>query len=278
MVTVILPDLEFTLAKSLIDPTINVIKEGDEYNQTDIIFNMSGKKLKDCMDLNYNLLWEENDFCNSLFKNAKPLSLKNKITVIISTYKRLELLKAAVLSILNGGYPNFEIIIVGDCCPVLDTIFFDDPRIKVYNMTTNSNDGGCTPKNFGISLVKQGWITYLDDDNYYLKHHLVYFYHKMCISEATYGISSIIMGKYNIICKEPKLYRVDTSCIIHKKELIDKYGKWKSHKEAGYYHDYELVSRWKTEPYFVTEKPTVWYNLKGSLNNPKVIYEYYGDQ
>jgi hypothetical protein len=88
----------------------------------------------------------------------------------------------------------------------------------------------------------------------------------------------MIMDKYRIVCKEPKLYRVDTSCIVHRKNLIDKYGKWKSHKDGGYSHDYELVSRWGSEPYFTTNECTMWYNPIGSLNNPKGIYEYYNDQ
>ena len=87
----------------------------------------------------------------------------------------------------------------------------------------------------------------------------------------------MIMGKYHIICKEPKRYRVDTSCIIHRKNLINKYGNWKTIQQ-DFTHDYELVSRWTSEPYFTTNECTMWYNLDGSANNAKAIYEYYGDQ
>jgi len=29
-----------------------------------------------------------------------------------------------------------------------------------------------------------------------------------------------------IVCSEPKLYRIDTSAILHKKSLLEKYGYW----------------------------------------------------
>jgi len=284
MIYIVLPDLEFenmsNLCRSMISAEIYSFSDFSKIKlEAPIIFNLSGKKLvRTCIEMDLNMLWEEPEFCKSLFENAKPLDNNNKISVIISTYKRQDLLQTAVFSILNQGYPNFEIVIVGDCCPTLDYTKFKDPRIRVENMVQNSNDGGCTPKNRGLELAKGNWISYLDDDNYYLRNHFLYFYERMCTTNAVYGFSSMIMGKYNIICKEPKLYRIDTSCVIHRKDLIEKYGNWKSHKEAGYSHDYEFVSRWSNEPYFATERCTMWYNLVGSYNNPKAIYEWYGDQ
>jgi len=221
--------------------------------------------------------WEYKELWNCIkIANDFP-----KITVIISTYKRLQDLTRAVKSILNQTYQNFHIIIVGDNCPVLKEFNITDQRITIVNLQENSNDLSATPKNHALYLIKDPntWVTYLDDDNYFLRDHLLwYWYNILQNKSAVYGLSSIIMDKYNIVFHEPKLYRVDTSCIIHKKFLIDKYGGW-DNKAGGYSHDWELVSRWVgREEYFVTKKCTVWYNLIGSKNAPEALYHWYGDQ
>ena len=282
MIHIVLPDIEFETLQRLchdMAPTAEIIKFSNniKYEKGDIIFNLTRNKLiYECITFDLDLLWEKPEFCKRIFNNAKPISKDNEITVIISTYKRQDMLNRAVLSILNQGYPNVKIVVIGDKCPTLNP--FSHPRVKTINLETNSNDGGCTPKNHGLTVADTEWITYLDDDNYFMPNHFLYIYERICSTESNYGLTSMIMGKYNIVCKEPKLYRVDTSCVVHRKSLVDKYGPWKSHKDAGYCHDFEFVSRWKDEPYFTTNECTMWYNLVGSFNNAKAIYEYYGDQ
>ena len=83
------------------------------------------------------------------------------------------------------------------------------------------------------------------------------------------------MGGYEIICKQPKLMRVDTSTFMHKFQLLN------AHSDVGYSHDYEIVSRWvsESEQWIATEKATMIYNMETqSLNNPRQIYLMYGDQ
>lgn len=211
-----------------------------------------------------------------------------KVSIVISTYKRKELLLRAINSCLNQTYQNFEIIIVGDNCPELENFMnneYNGPKEKIrwFNLYSNCNDGGTTPKNYALRMiVRTNLICYLDDDNIYTPEHLESLVQKFKDDrELKFAFSSMEMTNYKIICREPKHMRIDTSTFMHKKSLLYKYGYWKSHKEAGYAHDWELVSRWVSggEKWSATEKVTMIYNMETqSLNNPKVIYEVYNDQ
>lgn len=207
---------------------------------------------------------------------------QKKVSVIISTYNRPELLKRAINSVLNQTFKNFEIIVIGDKCPVLESTMqhYCDDRIIWWNLYKNYNDGGTTPKNYALRMcLTTSLVTYLDDDNYWEQNHLESLYSLFEKDKSlSYAFSSMVMGNYKIICTKPLLYRIDTSCIMHKQNLLNKYGYWRSHKEVGYSHDFEFVSRWSKEKYNYTSLPTMIYNLDGSLNNPEKIYNAYGDQ
>lgn len=213
-------------------------------------------------------------YCNIVYR-------KDLISIIIPTYKRKKELKRAIYSILDQTYQNFEICIVGDKCPDLDNTMLEytDNRIKWWNLTNNSNDSGATPRNYALKMMASGkYIAYLDDDDYWTKDHL-----ELCInifksnSNISYVFSSFQMGMYPIIAVEPKLYRISSSALIHKYDLLEKYGYWSCHL---YTHDWDLVSRWVTnkEIYGITKKITMIYEVNPRHVNAKGIYEAYGDQ
>lgn len=209
-----------------------------------------------------------------------------KVSIVISTYKRPELLDRAIKSIMSQIYQNFEIIVIGDACPLLNDFMNnykeDKTKIRWWNMKTNSNDGGTTPKNYALrSCVRTNLICYLDDDNIYTSNHLETLVNKFKEdSNISFAFSSFSMGKYDIICKIPKKYRIDTSTFMHRFSLLRKYGYWRSHKDVGYAHDHELVSRWVKggEKWAATESITMIYNMDaGTMNNAEMIY-LYGDR
>ena len=209
------------------------------------------------------------------------------VSIVISTYKRSELLIRAINSCLSQTYQKFEIIIVGDKCPELENTMnnFSGPKEKIrwWNLYSNSKDGGTTPKNYALrTCVRTNLVCYLDDDNIYTPTHLETLIDKFkSNSKLGFAFSSMEMGAYKIICKEPKKMRVDTSTFMHKRTLLDKYGYWRKHSDAGYCHDYEIVSRWVAgrESWAATEQVTMIYNMETqSLNNPRGIYLAYNDQ
>ena len=218
------------------------------------------------------------------------------ITVVISTFNRPQQLKKAIYSVLEQSHLHFEIVIIGDACESLaqtmmtlttELIESGDSaklrKIRWWNLDKNYNDGGTTPKNYALrSCIRTQWVSYLDDDNYWETNHLEelvssIWSHKYP-EKISYAFSSFVMDTYTIICTEPKLYRIDTSCLLHRHKLVFKYGYWKSPLEVGYAHDWEMVSRWTDEKYVASRKPTVIYNLENSHNNPQKIAEAYDDQ
>ena len=56
----------------------------------------------------------------------------------------------------------------------------------------------------------------------------------------------------------PRRGIVDTSAILHKRELIVKYGEWETIEAIGYFHDWVFVKKWLDgkEKYSVHSEPT----------------------
>jgi hypothetical protein len=207
---------------------------------------------------------------------------KNFVSIVIPTYNRAGLLKRAIDSALAQTYTNFEIIVVGDKCPVMSHLMesYHDTHIKWWNLEKNDKSGGTAPRNYALKMVALGkYIAYLDDDNYWLPNHLESL--MKCFEqrpEISYAFSSFYMGDQVIICNEPKRGRIDTSSIVHRVELLHKYGYWKRQDIVGYAHDWELVSRWKDEKYMASLLPTLMYNVETCGQDPTMVYNMYDDQ
>lgn len=96
------------------------------------------------------------------------------VTVIITTYKRSDMLETAIESVLNQTYQNLEIIVVDDNHP--DSIYRKNTERKMKKYLDNNkviyikhskNLNGASARNTGIKNSKGYYITYLDDDDTY---------------------------------------------------------------------------------------------------------------
>lgn len=63
---------------------------------------------------------------------------------------------------------------------------------------------------------------------------------------------------------EPAHGRVDTSCVLHRKSLLERSEWWTSRDEAGYAHDWEFLRRVidAGRTWVCTRKPTLLYNAE----------------
>ena len=96
------------------------------------------------------------------------MNRKPKISVIIPTFNRPELLKRSIKSVLNQSFQNFEIIVVDDglekrADKIIEKI--NDDRI-VY-IKHRKNKGVSVSRNNGVEISKGEFITFLDDDDEY---------------------------------------------------------------------------------------------------------------
>ena len=98
--------------------------------------------------------------------------MNNKISCIICTYNRSQLLKDAIESILQQDYPHWELIVVDDKSPddtetVMEEYLQKDDRIRYVK---NPKKGLTSARNCGISHATGDYIAFLDDDDISLPH------------------------------------------------------------------------------------------------------------
>lgn len=97
------------------------------------------------------------------------------VTVIIPTYQRkMDVLSRALKSVLYQTYKNIEILLIDDnkidsySLEVINLVEkLRDERIKIVK--NDNNIGGALSRNKGIQIAKGTYISFLDDDDFYLK-------------------------------------------------------------------------------------------------------------
>lgn len=88
------------------------------------------------------------------------MTSKPKISVIIPTYNRANILPQTIESVLNQTFENFELIIVDDASTdntvkVAKSFQEKGERIKIYELEENSG-GPAKPINAGINEARGG--------------------------------------------------------------------------------------------------------------------------
>lgn len=100
------------------------------------------------------------------------------VSVVMPTYGRPKFLINAIESILAQDYENYELIVVDDNSPESDTRietekvlqpFLKQYGSKVHYIKRETNGGGSLARNDGIFFSKGEYVTFLDDDDEYLK-------------------------------------------------------------------------------------------------------------
>jgi O-antigen biosynthesis protein len=98
---------------------------------------------------------------------SNQLELKNsKVSVIIPVFNDSKYIEAAINSVFNQTYNNYEIIIIDDGSTdnTRDLLkSFEDQILYVYQ----ENKGSAAARNFGIRLAKGELISFLDADDYW---------------------------------------------------------------------------------------------------------------
>ncbi len=97
--------------------------------------------------------------------------MQELITIIITTYKRSNLIERALKSVLNQTYKNLEIIVVDDNANEPEERRKTKEIIEKYDniiyIQNEKNLGGALSRNEGIYRAKGKFIAFLDDDDEY---------------------------------------------------------------------------------------------------------------
>lgn len=172
--------------------------------------------------------------------NSKPL-----ITTIIPTYRRPELLRRAIKSVLNQTYPYFQVCVYDNAsgdetAEVVAEFTKMDSRIKYH--CHPENIGALANFNYGMERVETPFFSFLSDDDILLPD----FYEKVLIGfekypEAIFSAVGCIFidhrGKASITEWEPGFYQPPDGLIamlknghptwtgiVFRKEVIEKVG------------------------------------------------------
>lgn len=189
----------------------------------------------------------------------KKVFLGPKISVVISTYKRKELLRKAVESIKRQDYLAKEIVVVGDNCPE----FQPPPGCVSLNLPENHGAGGAVPRNYALMLSGSTWVAYLDDDNQWKPDHLSSLMSGVMDASLEMGVSSMEVDGKALIFDVLEKGKCDTSCLVHRKDLVRRAGWWHDRNVDGYAHDWKFIERLGKEVagrVLMTKNPTVIYN------------------
>ncbi|MEA2572020.1 MAG: hypothetical protein QOI24_4021 [Acidobacteriota bacterium] len=112
-----------------------------------------------------------------------------RVSVVVATWNRSEVLKHAIRSVLASTFTDWEMIVVGDACTD-DTeervASFGDPRIRFVNLPRNSG-GQSAPNNHGITLARGDYVAFLNHDDFYLPDHLT-----ACVAELDRGEADLV--------------------------------------------------------------------------------------
>ena len=96
-----------------------------------------------------------------------------KVSVIIPSFKRPDLLERAIKSVLDQTFQDFEIIVVDDNAPgdikkqtrrIVES--FNDGKLRY--VSHERNKGNASARNTGIGLASGEYIAFLDDDDVFL--------------------------------------------------------------------------------------------------------------
>lgn len=100
--------------------------------------------------------------------------VKGLVSVVIPTYKRSDMLRRAIESILEQSYNNVECLVVNDNTPgdefsqilyKLIEKYRDNKRFHFLEQKVHKN--GAAARNVGIRAAKGEYIAFLDDDDYW---------------------------------------------------------------------------------------------------------------
>lgn len=105
---------------------------------------------------------------------TSAISSDIKLSVIIPTCNRNDTLPRAIYSVLNQGVSNMEIIVVNDSdSPLGHDILSLSEGLPILFTTNPGKHGAASTRNYGVSVARGKYITFLDDDDVYLPGRLV---------------------------------------------------------------------------------------------------------
>jgi len=104
------------------------------------------------------------------------MKIKPKVTIVISTYNRPDVLSVAIRSVILQTFSNWKILVIGDNCnqeTEKSVKSFNDKRIQYINLPLRMGTQA-GPNSVGIKLTDTEYIAFMNHDDVWLQDHLEY--------------------------------------------------------------------------------------------------------
>ena len=99
------------------------------------------------------------------------------LSLVMPVFNIAPYLEASILSVLNGAFEDFELIIVNDASTddsAEVARFFEsiDPRVRCVDLPHNTIGGAGVPSNIGIEQARGTYLGFIDGDDFFTGHGL----------------------------------------------------------------------------------------------------------
>jgi len=187
------------------------------------------------------------------------------VSVITPTWQRHEvLMDRCVQSVFAQTYPAIEHVVVSDgpdwtVAGLIANDLWRRPlktrplRFEMLHTHVEGTvDYGSRARNRGLEVAAGHYVAYLDDDNAYRPEHIATLVAALQDSpDVDFAYSQMVTHPSgNLIgYREPQYGGIDTSLLMHRAGVPQKYGMWpEPHEIAGDKHapDWGVVERWLT--------------------------------
>lgn len=215
-------------------------------------------------------------------EKRKKLENEYKVSVIMPTYNRANIIKRAIDSILNQTFNNYEIIIIDDgsndeteC--LINEYYNNYLKKGIIRYFKQKNKGVSAARNNGLSKANGSIIAYLDSDNCWFETYLERMVYALDESNSNTAYSAIQINngftnqKYlrDVQYNRNQILKgnfIDLNIFVHKKFLYQQLGGF--NESLKRLVDWDLILRYTrlNEPYFVNEILANYY-LNNALNN-----------
>ncbi len=178
------------------------------------------------------------------------------VSVIVATYNWSSVLRYALLSIQAQTFRDFEVLVVGDGCTDDSgevVAGLNDSRFLWENLPVNHGHQSA-PNNRGLEKARGKWIAYLGHDDLWMPNHLQSHLDVLEATNADVGFS-LVVGLGAPDCGGRRLFggfpngifplggHTPPSAIVHRRELVEKFGGWSDHRTIATMPESDLYAR-----------------------------------
>lgn len=164
------------------------------------------------------------------------------VSIITATYNRSNVLRYTIESVIRSTFEDWELLVIGDACTD-DTeeivASFDEPRIHFTNLKENVGEQS-GPNNEGFRRSRGRFIAYLNHDDLWLANHLETAMEGIEETGASLVFTLLVwvlpdgsrrLGAASPTGRYEPYMMVPASCWLMRRELIERVGPWRSHRE-----------------------------------------------